>query len=779
LWFKWQNVDKQIILMHRPEVTLYCANPLCQAPNPVSHRFCQTCRSPLTKQYLWLVGGQRGGYAAGSVIGDRYWCQQDRVFLDTKPALLPDFPEEVFPAIEPYLRLMGVQPHIPQVYAVVPTARAAAPEPFFLEKAPIYPAGVGKHDMSMAEGTLMPEISAVWKYASGLRQLNWLWQLTYLWQVCQGEGVTQSLLNPALLRVEGGLVRLLELQPNETDLSLVELGQLWQHWLPEAHPNMADFFNQLCHQLLTQQITTADHLMSVLDSAIAAASQSYHYQIQIATLTDQGPSRQRNEDACAPASGTVLTFNLGGGESSASPERPYVIVCDGIGGHEGGNIASNLAIETLQTQVQSFPHTPPVDVAELIRRLDAAAVAANNAITQRNDSEQRQERQRMGTTLVMALAQIPALYLTHVGDSRAYRLTPSGCHQITQDDDLATRETRLGYALYREALRQPSAGSLVQALGMNSSSLLRPTIQRYVLEDDCVFLLCSDGLSDNDRVEQFWQTYILPLLQGSTDIATVVQQLVAIANQQNGHDNATVGLLYCRVMPSLSASSAPLSATLAMQDPPAAAIAETQLPSATHRATARTQNLPEIKQVRAGRISPLVVLLAAIGLGGLVTAGLLYGFRALELAQRPNVIPASPSPVPSVPSLNPSPASSAATFTVGTRVLVNRSTPAGEGIPPIALHSNPTATPTRDRPNVPVGSVLEVISQQQDNQNQRWLGLKVCSVPSGGQPDQWAEPGERGWVSETAIAPFVTVNVSLTPAQLGQCASDRRGGSRE
>lgn len=766
--------------MHRPEVTLYCANSLCQAPNPVSHRFCQTCRSPLTKQYLWLTGGSGEGHPVGSMIGDRYWCQQDRVFLDTKPALLPDFPDEVSAEIEPYLRLMGAQPHIPQVYAVLPTAKANAPEQFLLEKAPIYPPGVDKHDAAMAEGTLMPEIAVVWKYASGLRQLNWLWQLTHLWQVCQGEGVAHSLLNPALLRVEGGLVRLLELQPNETNLTLVELGQLWQHWLPEAHPEIADFLNQLCHQLLTQQITTPDHLVSVLDKAIAVVSQSYHYQIQIATLTDQGPSRQRNEDACAPASGTVLTFNLNGRESPASIERPYMIVCDGIGGHEGGNIASNLAIETLQNQLQALPCIAPVDAAELIHRLDGAAVAANDAIAQRNDTEQRQERQRMGTTLVMALAQIPELYLTHVGDSRAYRLTSSGCHQITQDDDLATRETRLGYALYREALRQPSAGSLVQALGMNSSSLLRPTIQRYLLDEDCVFLLCSDGLSDNDRVEQSWQTYILPLLQGTMDIATVAQQLVAVANQQNGHDNATVGLVYCRMMPSLSATTSPLPATLALQNAPTSAIAETRLPDGPNRTTARTKNLTDIKQIRSRRVSPLVVLLAAIGIGGLVTAVFLYGLRVLETAQTPTVTPASPSSVPSLPPLNPSPASSAAVFTVGTRVLVNRSTPAGEGIPPITLRPNPTATPTA-RANVPVGSVLEVVSQQQDNQNQRWLGLKVCSVAPSGATNQLAEPGERGWVPETAIAPFITANVSLTPAQLGQCAGDRREGvgSRE
>lgn len=760
--------------MHRPEVTLYCANSLCQAANPVSHRFCQTCRSPLVKHYLWLAGARSSAGPAGSLLRDRYWCQQDRVYLDTKPALLPEFPEVISETVEPYLRLVGLQPHLPQVYAVLPSSATVPEACSLLEKAPIYPAGVGKHDAAMAEGTLMPELAAVWKYASGFRQLNWLRQLAHLWQICQTEQVEQTLLMSACLRVEGGLVRLLELHRSETALSLVEVGQLWQHWLPEAHPEVADFLTQLCHQLLTQQITTADHLMSVLDPAIAIVSQSYQYQIQIATLTDQGPTRQRNEDACAPESGSVLTFDLEPGRSPL--ELPAAIVCDGIGGHEGGNIASNLAIATLRQQLQALPRDTPIAASDLIHQLDVAAVAANDAIAQRNDTEQRQERQRMGTTLVMALVQTPELFLTHVGDSRAYRITASGCHQITLDDDLATRETRLGYALYREALRQPSAGSLVQALGMNSSTLLRPTIQRYLLDEDCLFLLCSDGLSDNDRVEQSWQPYLLPLLQGTTDLGTVAQQLVAIANQQNGHDNVTIGLVYCRVQPSLSPAVA-LPASLATQSLHPTAIAETQLPADPDaRSRVRTQNFTDPKLLRSGRVSPLLVLLAAIGLGGLLTTAFLYGLRFLETAQAPTQNPVtsnSPPVVPAVPPLTPTPASPSA-FTIGTRVLVNRTTPAGEGIPPITLLSSPIASPPPDRTSLPVGSVLEIVSQQQDTLNQRWLGVKICSVPPGTRLPELAGSGTRGWITETAIAPFVTPNVSLTPDQLGQCGAERR-----
>ena len=155
----------------------------------------------------------------------------------------------------------------------------------------------------------------------------------------------------------------------------------------------------------------------------------------------------------------------------------------------------------------------------------------------------------MGTTLVMTLAQAHEVYLTHVGDSRIYYITRTGCHQVTTDDDLASREVRLGYAIYREALQYPSAGALIQALGMRNSAALHPNVRRLVIDEDCVFLLCSDGLSDFERVEQYWRSAVLPILHHKADIIKTVKTLIKIANERNGHDNVTVAIVYCQVKP--------------------------------------------------------------------------------------------------------------------------------------------------------------------------------------------------------------------------------------
>ncbi len=121
----------------------------------------------------------------------------------------------------------------------------------------------------------------------------------------------------------------------------------------------------------------------------------------------------------------------------------------------------------------------------------------------------------MGTTLVLALVRGAEVYIAHLGDSRAYRISQQNCQQVTLNDDVASRQVRLGGSLYREVFK-PGSGSLIQALGMGSSQALRPTVQRFVLDQSCVFLLCSDGLSDGDRVEQFWQSAILPLITGNS-----------------------------------------------------------------------------------------------------------------------------------------------------------------------------------------------------------------------------------------------------------------------
>jgi serine/threonine protein phosphatase PrpC len=760
----------QYVFMQNASVTIYCPNPTCQAPNPESHRFCQQCRTPIPKRYLWAIG-ELGKRQAGELLGRRYLIRQDRIVLDIYPGMAPESPETISPAIEAYLRLTPFQLHIPKIYGRV-AAEGKAAEIILLEQAPIYPDGLVE-TATVVPGSLMPELTEVWKSSAALRQLNWLWQIAQLWQPLAAVGVASTLLNAELLRVEGSIVRVLELRGDRgTPPTLSDLGQLWRRWQPKAQVEIADFMAEFCQQLIRGQIHNAEQLMAVLDRAIQVCAQFQTRQIQLATRTDQGPLRSRNEDACYPDSGTVLTFSARENTTSA-PEipLPLVIVCDGIGGHEGGSVASHLAIDTLRQQLQALmSQVETIEPVTLTSALEQAVLVANDALSQRNDAEHRQERQRMGTTLVMALARAHELYLTHVGDSRAYRITRAGCHQVTLDDDLAAREVRLGYAVYRDALQQPGSGSLVQALGMGASSVLHPTVQRFVLDEDCLFLLCSDGLSDHDRVEENWHE-LLPLLEGKLDLATASQRLVTLANQLNGHDNVTVGLLCCRVMPGDRSANTPTVATTVTAKPNG----PTQVTSSANH---REPTAPGTTQI----LSPPRTFNPLLRLLGILSLWLVGGIAAYLLSPDvrswvDSIVSIRPMPEPTLPEPTATPPSSPApiALSVGSLVQIRPLPGSGLSLAPVVLQSQPglSVLPT-DQPGehpLPAGTVLQILNRQTSIQRDIWLQLKVCSLPTSTElPLSSVQPGETGWVLEPTIAPLLVSEFTLTATELGKCA---------
>jgi protein phosphatase len=701
--------------MENDAATLYCPNEVCQAPNPLTHKFCQQCRTPLPKRYLWVVGDGESVGNSGETLADRYLVISESVLLDTKPAFAHDTPGlENFQSIRPYLRLIPYRLHVPQVYGVLQLAdEKLAREILLIEKPPLFT------NNSTNQVQLYNDLITAWSHATSMRQLNWLWQIAQLWQPLASEGVASSLLDPHLLRVEGSLVRLLELRVDSTTPELPELGKFWQQLCFEAKSAIAPLVNQICRSLIQGEIKSSEHLIEVLDQGLADVGKTQKPTINIITKTETGPSRQRNEDACYPPAGTLV--------SKPPNSTALAIVCDGIGGHEGGNVASHLAIETIQQQVQHLTKLPPdhIVAANLLTDLENAAAVANDKISQRNDSENRQGRQRMGTTLVMALPIAHEMYITHVGDSRAYWITRHGCYQVTLDDDVASREVRLGYAIYREAVQHSSSGSLVQALGMSPSISLHPTAQRFILDEDSIFLLCSDGLSDFDRVDQYWETEILPILTGETDVVKVANRLIEIANTKNGHDNVTIALVHCQVK--YSEPKSKLTAVIPEPSPiKASDYAPTVIQSpALSSPNQKTQVIPEIKPPTRLKV-PLqlgIILLLVTG------AGLLsYWVTELLRSQSTTNFGTLPTQVqPTNPSVTTPPEKqlSLSNLDVGSEITSNRE---------ITLNKK---SKNKSAPNLaitaPAGSVLQVIEKPILQEEDSIVHLLVCSVGNKAQ----------------------------------------------
>ncbi len=472
-------------------------------------------------------------------------------------------------------------------------------------------------------------------------------------------------------------------------------------------------------------------------------------------------------------------------------------------------MSSNLAIASIQQQIQQMPLGDILDPTTISSELERAARVANDKISQRNDNEQRHGRQRMGTTLVMTLARTHEMYIAHVGDSRAYWITRTGCHQVTLDDNVASREVRLGYALYRDALQQAFSGSLVQALGMTSTSL-HPTVQRFVIDEDCVFLLCSDGLSDYERVEQCWEAEILPILDGKIDVATASQRLVEIGNTQNGHDNVTVGLVYCQVKffersaklnPSLSSLLAPTASDL--ED-----TKKTLEPANADVKLNKTQLLPSQRAVPRRLFVPVllgIVLLVSVG-GGLLT-------YLLKQDKRPRLTTTGSSPTEAqlpessvTPTIEPQSFSSTLLPSLKEGALIQTKSEIvlrGIGSRPEQAITFPKGQPVSwIQGSLPGGSVLRVLKKQPTSAQDYWLSFRVCSTPTKQRAgvtnpqsnkndttrktgniqsattsklnlratnSRLLQPQDQGWIQEAEIKGYYLPVSSLEPASQVSC----------
>ncbi|MEH2225898.1 protein phosphatase 2C domain-containing protein [Nostoc sp.] len=532
------------------QLIIFCINPRCNSPiNPMGDNVCASCQTPLVHRYLWATGSLSAYIPAGTKVADRYEVIKQQIWLDTQPGLPPDVPEELPTEVIPYLQLYQERLHLPQAYGFASNLEQDTTDILLLENAPI--------DKT---GNIYPTIVEAWEEATAVRQVYWLWQILQLWTPLAELGLSRSLLVIDNLRVEGWCVQLLELYqtPADEKLSLQNLGECWQFWVASAKASVAKGLQNIVQEMCETEIEL-EEINIQLNNLLLAAAAELPLVLNVAGSTDIGPMMAQNEDACYPNSLSDLDEPL---------LRHLSIVCDGIGGHEGGEVASQLAVQSVKLQIRALLTEVTEQTAlfppELLQeQLEASLRVVNNVICARNNEQKRQGKERMATTIVMAL-QVPQrvqtstgwqsnntheLYLANVGDSRAYWITRNYCQQLTVDDDVATREVRLAKSLYRKALFRPDASALTQALGTRDSESLRLKLQRFIVEEDGILLLCSDGLSDRNWVEHSWQDYAIPVLTGQMTVEDAVRNWINLANEKNGHDNTSVVLTYCRVSP--------------------------------------------------------------------------------------------------------------------------------------------------------------------------------------------------------------------------------------
>jgi protein phosphatase len=526
--------------MNRLEPQIACINPSCDRPlNRLNAPVCAHCGTPIARRYLWAVGDRAQSKKLGATAGNaRYYVCEPQIWLDLAPGeppqQYPDLPE----ALLPYLYLYPQRLNLPSIEGIAIDGRGE--EVLLLDNGPI-----------SADGKPLPTILMRWNEANATRQVYWLYQLAQLWEPLKAWNMLGSLLDSELIRVQDWRVQLQELQPSHPSVELSDLAGIWRIWLPEAKGAIAPVLTDLIEQMHQGTIDIATLLARLNQLLLQQASQS-PLRLQAFGATDTGKARSHNEDACYPLGGATVQDELNG---------RLAIVCDGIGGHEGGEVASQMALRLLRPQMQALLNeigqqaaiAPPDLIAD---QLESIARVVNNVISSENDAQDREARRRMGTTLVLAL-QLPQrvqlasgavsgnaheLYLMGIGDSRIYWLTAQTCQRLTVDDDVATREVKMGRMVHADAMQRPDAGALTQALGQRDGEHLRPNVYRYILEEEGLLLLCSDGLSDRDLVEKHWQAYTAPVLRGQMTLEQAVNGWIKLANDKNGTDNISVVL---------------------------------------------------------------------------------------------------------------------------------------------------------------------------------------------------------------------------------------------
>lgn len=236
--------------------------------------------------------------------------------------------------------------------------------------------------------------------------------------------------------------------------------------------------------------------------------------------TDVGQRRERNEDAFF-----------------ADDALQLYVVCDGMGGHKGGGMASKIAVATISSIVRELLEDPDAtvdssapqltDAGEILRY---AVQSASRAVFERSETEP--ELKGMGTTAVALWVRDGRAYVANVGDSRVYLVRAGEIKQITTDHSLVNEQIRAGILTEADAKTHKLKNVITRSVGFQP--IVEVDIETRAVKREDVFVLCSDGLTnmvDDGAIAKTVST------QGPAESC---RALVAAANEAGGDDNITV-----------------------------------------------------------------------------------------------------------------------------------------------------------------------------------------------------------------------------------------------
>jgi len=245
--------------------------------------------------------------------------------------------------------------------------------------------------------------------------------------------------------------------------------------------------------------------------------------VKFCAITDVGQRRESNEDSL-----------------KANAEENLFIVADGMGGHIAGEVASKVAVDSVNEFIERTSRdrdvTWPFEFDERLtmegNRLKTAIKLANRRVV---DKIRKEEKLRgMGTTIVCLLVSGKKAYVGHVGDSRAYLLRDGELIQLTSDHSWVNEQARKGTLEPDQVRTHPFRNVITRALG--GKDQVAVDLRELEAQDKDIFLLCSDGLTTMLDDPTILET----INRTRDDLDTCGSELIALANAQGGDDNITV-----------------------------------------------------------------------------------------------------------------------------------------------------------------------------------------------------------------------------------------------
>ena len=248
--------------------------------------------------------------------------------------------------------------------------------------------------------------------------------------------------------------------------------------------------------------------------------------LEFAQLSDSGKVRDHNED--------YLGYFAPAGDDQARTHGWLFVLADGVGGHDRGEVASRLAVDTVvegfrrATRNESLTSLLPKLMQTANQKVYETAHAATGG-------------SNMATTMVACALRYDRAIVSHAGDSRCYLLRQGVAAAITRDHTLSNDQVRMGVVTQGEAAKSRHSNVLSRSLGGNMF-LSVDTSENQVYPED-VLLLCSDGMHNSVEPQD-----IAKLAGGGGSLVTAAQELVALAKERDGGDNISVQLIRVRAV---------------------------------------------------------------------------------------------------------------------------------------------------------------------------------------------------------------------------------------